>query len=146
MASDTVPDVDEDERQAVHRVELGIEWLRRAHGALVEFHHATGHAMDHFAAAEDQLREEGYGDLADRLQEDCLPRGVLSDGRWSYAVLEDFEEEFMTEMTAFERAVREAATGGQRHVAERAQEAAWKDRASDGDGEAADAVGRGSGQ
>ena len=31
---------------AIHRVELGIEWLHRGHGALVAFHHGTDRAMN----------------------------------------------------------------------------------------------------
>jgi len=74
--------------------------------------------MDHFPAAEERPRAESHEGLADRPREDCLPRGVLSDGRWSYAALKDFESSF-PEMTGFERAVREAVTGGERYVAER---------------------------
>ena len=49
-----------EEREALHSVELGVEWLHRAHGNLVEFHHKTGHAMDHLADAEKQLRARAH--------------------------------------------------------------------------------------
>jgi len=39
------PEPTETELAAVRRVELGTEWLHRAHGALVTFHHGIGHAM-----------------------------------------------------------------------------------------------------
>lgn len=123
------------ERSALHEVELGIEWLHRAHGALIEFHHNTGHAMDHFARAEALFRESGATDLADALRDEHLPRGVVDGDRWSYDLLEDFQEGFLPEMVEFENEARRMISDGQRHVAERAQERDWKRRVRDGDGD-----------
>ena len=127
--SDPVPDLGEVECEALHEVELGVEWLHRAHGSLVEFHHKTGHAMDHFAEAERQLRACGHTDLADALRDEYLPRGVIDDDRWSYDVLESYQEGFLTDLTAFEAHAREAVSDGERHVTERRQEREWKRRA-----------------
>ncbi|WP_424016595.1 hypothetical protein ACOZ4N_11890 [Halorientalis pallida] len=132
MAPDgsTAPaDLTEDERAALHQVELGLEWLHRAHGHLVEFHHNTGHAMDHLAEAEPLLRECGYDDLADAVRDRYLPHGVIDDDRWSYDVLESFQEGFLDEIEGFEREARDVVADGQRHAAERAQERTWKERA-----------------
>jgi hypothetical protein len=126
-------EIGEREREALHQVELGAEWLHRAHGHLVEFHHNTGHAMDHLAAAEAALREAGRTDLADALRDRYLPRGVIDEDRWSYDVVESFQEEFLADVTGFETRAREEIADGRRHVAERAQERAWKDRARDGE-------------
>ncbi len=115
------------ERTAVHEVELGIEWLRRAHGNLIQFHHAVGHAMDHLNAAEPQLREIGETALANELRDHHLPQGVDGD-RWSYELLETFERGLLAEITRYEESVREEVTDGQRHVAERLQETTWKER------------------
>lgn len=128
------PDLTAAERKALHSVELGVEWLHRAHGNLVEFHHKTGHAMDHLADAEGQLREAGHDALADVLRDEYLPRGVIDEGRWSYDVLEDFQEGFLATLTEFEERTREDVADGHRHVTERAQERAWKERARDGSG------------
>jgi hypothetical protein len=118
----------EQEREALHSIELGVEWLHRAHGDLVGFHHKTGHAMDHLARAETRLRKNGYTDLADTLRDECLPRGVVED-RWSYDVLETYQEGFLADLTALEKRVREQVADGQRHVVEREQEREWKGRA-----------------
>lgn len=123
--------LDEVERAALHEVELGLEWLQRAHGHLIEFHHATGHGMDHLAAAEELLREAGHEDLADRIRCDHLPTGVTPDDRWSYAVLEGFQDGVLADVQAFEAEAREAVAGGRRHVAERRQEREWRDRAEE---------------
>lgn len=133
MASDErstpTADLSEAEREALHRVELGLEWLHRAHGHLVAFHHNTGHAMDHLAAAETALRECGHAELADALRDEYLPRGVIDGDRWSYDVLECFQEGFLSDIEDFEEQARTDVADGQRHVAERAQERAWKARA-----------------
>jgi hypothetical protein len=119
----------EAECAALHSLELGVEWLHRAHGNLVEFHHDTGHAMDHLAEAEAQLRACGHTDLADALREECLPRGVIDEDRWSYDVLESYQQGFLADLTAFEERARETVADGRRHVAERRQEHEWKRRA-----------------
>jgi hypothetical protein len=110
-----------------------VEWLHRAHGHLVEFHHNTGHAMDHLARAEGSLRESGYDDLANALRNQYLPRGVIDEDRWSYDVLECFQEDFLADITAFEEESRGQIADGRRHVTERLQEQGWKKRAEDGD-------------
>jgi hypothetical protein len=128
---DTHPaaDLSDAECEALHSVELGVEWLHRAHGDLVGFHHKTGHAMEHLAEAESQLRACGHTKLANALRDECLPRGVIDEDRWSYDVLESYQREFLSDLTAFERRVRGAIADGQRHVTERRQERDWKQRA-----------------
>lgn len=130
-ASTTDPSdrLSESQRQALHEVELGLEWLVRAQGHLVEFHHATGHAMDHLADAEALLRASGYDGLADQIRDHHLPRGVTAQDQWSYAVLEGFQEGLLNDVTAFERRVRDRIANGRRHVNERRQRRRWRGRA-----------------
>lgn len=125
------------ERDALHDVDLGMERLHRAHGHLVAFHHNTGRAMNHLAAAEQGLREAGRSDLADRLRDEYLARGVASapdsthpvDGLWSYAILEGFQEVFLDGILAFGQEVHADVANGHRHLNERQQERRWKRRA-----------------
>lgn len=119
------------ERDALHEVELGLEWLQRAQGNLIEFHHATGHGMDHLNRAESMLRESGHTTHADELRETVLPHGVVDGDRWSYDVLESFQDTVHTEICRFERQVRDDLAGGDRHLRERRQERRWKARAND---------------
>ena len=118
----------EAERVALHRAELGVEWLRRAHGSLVEFHHATGHAMDHLYEAEATLREAGHTELADQLRDELLPSGAVED-RWTYDILEAFEAGLLADVTGYERRTRGKLADGERHITERRQEREWKERA-----------------
>jgi hypothetical protein len=114
---------------ACHEVELALEWLQRAQGHLLEFHHATGHAMDHLAEAERLLRACGETDLADELRDEHLPSGVVDGDRWSYDVVEEFQAGVLADVRSFERETRERLADGRRHPAERRQERAWKRRA-----------------
>lgn len=126
--TEPTPELTDTEEAALHRAELGVEWLRRAHGSLVEFHHATGHAMDHMHEAESMLRESGHTTLADQLRDELLPRGAVED-RWTYDLLETFEAGLLGDATAYERRLRDQLADGQRHITERRQEQHWKDRA-----------------
>jgi hypothetical protein len=119
-------DLTDGEVEALHEVELGVEWLRRAHGKLVAFHHNTGHAMEHLAEAERLLRESGHADLADEIRDDHLPRGVVDEDRWSYDVLASFEREFMADVSGLADRARADLADGEHHVAERRQEREWK--------------------
>jgi len=123
-----MPDLSDAETDALHSVELGLEWLNRAHGTLIEFHHSTGHAMDHLHDAERKLRDAGHERFADHLRDEVLPRGAIED-RWTYDLLETFEADLHDDVTAFERRIREDVADGHRHVAERHQEAEWNRRA-----------------
>jgi hypothetical protein len=122
-----------EEREAIHEVEVGVEWLLRAYGHLLAFHHAVGHGMDHLDEARAELLATGHADLADRIRDDILPRGVTADDRWTYSVVEEFQASFLSPVTDFEDEARAAVTDGRQHVAERAQERAWRERAENGE-------------
>jgi hypothetical protein len=116
---------------ALHEVEVGTEWIRRAHGHLLAFHHAIGHGMEHYAAAEDTFRATGNDRLADAIRDDVLPRGVIDGDRWSYDVVETFEADFLDPVADVEADARDAITDGKRHVRERHQRRRWRDRAEE---------------
>lgn len=133
-------DLTEAERDGLHELQLGLESIYRGYGALLDCHHHVGSGLDHFATAEELLREEGYTEIADRLRDDLLPAGVIDD-RWTYELVDEFREGFLATVTAFERDVREELAGGVTHVAERRQQANWRQRASGwepGESDAAD--------
>jgi len=135
---ESADDLSDAEIAGLHEVELGIEHFRRAHGHLVAFHHATGRGMDHLADAEADLRDAGHEALADELRDHFLPRGVMQStreddhGRWSYDVIETYEEVFLNDVVTFGDAVAEQVADGRRHVKERHQEREWKRRADRG--------------
>ncbi|MDF9744538.1 hypothetical protein [Natrinema salsiterrestre] len=129
--SESVPALSDTECEALHEVELGLEWVQRAQGSLLEFHHATGHGMDHLYRAKELLRATGHDDLADAIRTELLPQGVVDEDRWSYDVLENFQDGLLAETRSLERRVRRDLADGERHVRERRQEREWKHRADE---------------
>ncbi|WP_122091057.1 hypothetical protein [Halalkalicoccus subterraneus] len=116
------------ERELLHECQLGIEYLHRAYGDLLAFHHEVGHAMDRFAVAERELRALGYEGFADELRDDHLPAGAVGDA-WTYELVEAFQRGMLASVVAFECDLREELAEGRSHVAERRQQAAWRERA-----------------
>lgn len=110
-------DLTESEREAIHEVERGTEWIHQPHGALAEMHHAVGHAMDHYHAAESALADE-HPELAGRLDGQVLPAGLTEEGHLSYQLVAEFEEGFLATIEAVTDEVREELVDGERYVVE----------------------------
>ncbi|WP_152424793.1 hypothetical protein [Natronococcus jeotgali] len=131
MSPDSDPDdleLSDLEEDALHDLQLGIEYVHRAYGDLLRFHHELGHAMDRLGDAEDRLREAGHGEWADRLRDEHLPAGAVSD-RWTYELVEEFSTDFLEDVDAFEDEVRDGLADGLGHVAERRQQRRIRERA-----------------
>lgn len=108
----------DDERAAVEEVERGLESVYRAHGALVEFHHQIGRAMEHFDEAEGRLRGE-HGHIADRLRDDVLPAGVTDDGELTYELVAEFEDGLLSVVESVADSTLEELADGTRYPIER---------------------------
>ena len=118
----------ESEQKALHECQIAIEYVHRAYGDLLDFHHNLGHAMDRFSDAEQLLREAGHEEYADELRTEHLPAGAVDD-RWSYELVDEFRSEFLAEIDAFEATVRDELADGIDHVTEREQQSEWRERA-----------------
>lgn len=116
------------ETNALHDLQLGIEHVNRAYGSLLEFHHELGRAMDRMADAEGDLRNAGHESWANDLRDVYLPAGAVDD-RWTYELVDEFAEGFLTDITAFESTVRDELADGVTHVTERKQQREWRERA-----------------
>nr|WP_247002767.1 hypothetical protein [Halosolutus gelatinilyticus] len=134
------PDVDDlelsdAEQEALHDMQLGMEYVHRAYGSLLEFHHQLGHAMDRMSDAEDGLRRAGREDWANQLRDEHLPAGAISD-QWTFELVEEFSTAFLGEVDAFESDLRDELADGVDHVTERRQKRRVRERAerADGDG------------
>lgn len=109
--------------EAVGKLTEALETTERARGHLYSFHQLTGKADFEVGDAVDLLREAGHHEVADRLERDVVGRNVLF-GRWTFQIVEDFDDGYWEVFRGHERAVREALTGGRRHV----HEAGMKER------------------
>jgi hypothetical protein len=110
-------DADELTVEAVGRLSEALETTERARGHLYSFHQLTGSADMQLGDACDQLREAGHTDLAQRLECELLGRNVI-DGRWTFQLIEEYDETYWSTFRAFEQEVRETLLDGRRHVHE----------------------------
>ncbi len=105
--------------EAVGRLTEALETVERARGHLYSFHQLTGEADFKIGDAVDQLRAAGHGEIADRLQHEIVGRNVI-EGRWTFQIMEEYDDTYWSAVREAERSVREELTGGRRHLAEAA--------------------------
>lgn len=105
--------------QAVGKVTEALETIERARGHLYSFHQLTGRADLQLDEAVGLLRETGHADLAQHISTELIGRNVLP-GRWSFQVVEDYDDGYYRCFTQIEQLVRSRLTAGRRHVYEMA--------------------------
>ena len=116
-AHERPPGVDDATVAAVGKVSEALEWLERARGRLYDFHQMLGHLDFQMEDAAGLLREAGHDALADRLEQEVVGRNVL-DGRWTFQVIEEFEDTYYEPIRQVEAAIRDELVAGRRHVFE----------------------------
>jgi hypothetical protein len=104
----------------VHRVEVAVEWIERAFGALLDAHHEVGHAQGLMLEAAEALRDAGHPELAERARLGVAPLDAVA-GRWTYQIVDEFRSHLLEPARAFDAEVRGALAGGVRHRAEALQ-------------------------
>ncbi|MGN6574839.1 MAG: hypothetical protein ACTHKG_04055 [Nocardioides sp.] len=109
--------VDDATVEAVGKLTEALETTERARGHLYTFHQLTGSADLELGEAVDLLRKAGHGDLADSIEHDLVGRNVLP-GRWTFQIVEDYDDTYWSAFRETERRVRELLTGGRRHLFE----------------------------
>lgn len=102
---------------AAGKLSEAMERIERARGALYEFHQLTGGADAMLDEVVDGLRAEGHGDLADRIADELIGLNAVA-GRWTFQIVEEFDDGYYATWRELERAVREKTMGGRRHVLE----------------------------
>lgn len=103
--------------EAVGSVSEALEFVERARGHLYEFHQLMGHADLLLGEACDKLRGAGHDAVADRLECDLIGRNVLY-GRWTFQIVEEFDDNYWSIFRDHERRVRDELQQGARHVFE----------------------------
>jgi hypothetical protein len=109
--------IDEATVEAFGVVSEALEFVERARGQLYTFHQLLGHADLLLGEACDKLREAGHEAVADRLETEVVGRNVLY-GRWTFQIVEEFDDNYWTVFRDHERRVREELQQGARHVFE----------------------------
>ena len=102
---------------ALGKLSEALETVEVARGHLYAFHQLTGSADIALQGAVDALREAGHAELADRIASELVGRNVVA-GRWSFQVVEDYDDGYWSRFRELERAAREQLAGGRRHLFE----------------------------
>lgn len=111
------PGVPDDVVEAVGGVTAAFEVVEHARGMLYAFHRLIGRADAELAEALDRLEAAGHPDVADELRAEVVGRNVLA-GRWTFQVVEDFDDGYYRTFAEAERRTRDRLLDGRRHVHE----------------------------
>lgn len=102
---------------ALGKLSEALEVVEHARGLLYGFHRLTGTADLAIGEAVDMLRAAGHGDLADRIAREVVGRNVVH-GRWTFQIVEDYDDNYYAAVKDTERAARDELVGGRRHLFE----------------------------
>ncbi|MDZ7931861.1 MAG: hypothetical protein U5N21_18130 [Rhodococcus sp. (in: high G+C Gram-positive bacteria)] len=94
-----------------------LECIERARGHLYELHQLIGHGDLLLGDAVAALRRAGHDEHAARLEQEVLGRNVIG-GRWTFQIVEDFDDNYWALFRAEEKRVRDGLQDGKRHVFE----------------------------
>ncbi|WP_460510596.1 hypothetical protein [Frigoribacterium salinisoli] len=109
--------VDDATVAALGKLGEALEVVEDARGSLYRFHRLTGKADLALGEAVEAFRDAGHGDVADRLDRDLVGRNVLRD-RWTFQVVEDYDDDYWGPFRDAERRARDELAGGRRHLFE----------------------------
>ncbi|MEI5675146.1 MULTISPECIES: hypothetical protein [unclassified Nocardioides] len=94
-----------------------LEAVEAARGFLYSFHRLSGTADLTLGEAVDELREAGHLELADRIERELVGRNII-EGRWSFQVVEEYDDGYYSVFKDLERAARDELVAGKRHLFE----------------------------
>ena len=103
--------------EAVGKLSEALETTERARGHLYSFHQITGAADLQLGEACDLLREAGHGETAEQIERELVGRNVL-EGRWTFQVVEEYDDTYWSLFRALEQQARDTLTDGRRHLHE----------------------------
>jgi hypothetical protein len=102
---------------ALGKLSEALETVEQVRGHLYAFHQLSGRADLLLQDAVDLLREADHPRRADDIERRLVGRNVLF-GRWTYQVVEEYDDGYWALFRELERDAREAIAGGVRHLHE----------------------------
>jgi hypothetical protein len=102
---------------ALGKLSEALEAVEVARGHLYAFHRLSGTADLTAGEAVEMLREAGHDDLADRIERELIGRNVLP-GRWTFQIVEEYDDGYYSTFKELERAARDELASGRRHLYE----------------------------
>ena len=109
--------VDDATVEALGKLSEALEVVEEARGLLYTFNRRCGTADLALGEAVDQLRDAGHTGLADRIEHELVGRNILA-GRWSFQVVEEYDDGYYSAFRGLERQARDELVGGRRHLYE----------------------------
>ncbi|WBC15188.1 hypothetical protein O7600_29700 [Micromonospora sp. WMMA1998] len=103
--------------EALGKLSEALECVERARGHLYELHQLIGHADLMLDDAVQLFRSAGHPALAERIDRDLLGRNVIA-GRWTFQIVEDFDDGYYALFREMDRQARDDLVGGRRHLYE----------------------------
>ena len=113
------PGVSHETVEALGKLSEALETVERVRGHLYSMHQLTGKADFLLDDAVDLLRRAGHDEIADRITTDLIGRNVLA-GRWTFQIVEEYDDGYYAEFRQLERDARDKLAGGRRHLYEAA--------------------------
>jgi hypothetical protein len=101
--------------EAAAKVSEAFECIEEMRGKLYAAHRLIGVADLALGEAVELLRRAGHEELADTVDEEVVGRNVIS-GRWTFQVLEDFDDGYYADFRRIDKLVRDTLLDGRRHV------------------------------
>ena len=117
MTDRSRPDLDDATVTALGALSESLETVEQARGLLYGFHQLTGKADRLLQDAVAQFREAGHTELAERFERELVGRNVLY-GRWTFQVVEEYDEGYYGTFRRLEAEARDALVEGRRHLYE----------------------------
>ncbi|WP_239513724.1 hypothetical protein [Streptosporangium sp. 'caverna'] len=109
--------IDDTTVEALGKLSEALETTERARGHLYSFHQLTGHADLQLDQAVELLRASGHPEYADIVVNELVGRDVLP-GRWTFQVVEEYEDGYYRFFADLEKRIRDDLAGGRRHLHE----------------------------
>jgi nucleotide-binding universal stress UspA family protein len=103
--------------EALGKLSEALEVVEHARGLLYGFHRLTGTADLALDEAVDLLRAAGHTELAGRVEREIIGRNVVR-GRWTFQIVEEYDDGYYSAFKELERGAREELAGGKRHLFE----------------------------
>jgi hypothetical protein len=103
--------------EALGKLSEALEVVENARGNLYAFHRMSGTADLTLGEAVEKLRSAGHGELADRIETDLVGRNVVQ-GRWTFQVVEEYDDGYYRTFKELEAAARDELVEGRRHLFE----------------------------
>ena len=103
--------------EALGTLSEALEAVEVARGHLYTFHRLSGTSDLTLGKAVDQLREAGHTELAATIERELVGRNVLQ-GRWTFQVVEEYDDTYYSTFRRLEREARDQLAKGKRHLFE----------------------------